>query len=296
MKNKKIYILIPENGVAGGVESLYQLAETLNKLYDHAYVKFVNEVSDPVPSRYKKYNIKIIKTIEDSSENFLIMPEIYTKKIKEFKNIKILFFWLSVDNNKWRFKDFSNHNIIHLYQSEYANSYLIKNNVLNKLRILDYIYEQKYPKYHKENIVCYNPAKCPEQIYKLIKEWEKDIKFVPLSNMTREELLNNLYKSKIYIDFGHFPGRDRIPREACLYDNIIFTSRIGASKFNEDITIPPKYKLEHIDIQTSSIFKKALEDYYNIIYDFKTFKKIILQDKYNHETDVNILLNYLEIF
>jgi hypothetical protein len=54
----------------------------------------------------------------------------------------------------------------------------------------------------KENIVVYNPKKGLAFTQKIIKK-AKDIKFVPLINMSRDEVIKTLQKAKVYIDFGN---------------------------------------------------------------------------------------------
>ena len=50
----------------------------------------------------------------------------------------------------------------------------------------------------------------------LIKK--NDFNFVPLINLNNDEIINTLSKSKIYIDIGSHPGKDRLPREAALLE------------------------------------------------------------------------------
>ena len=45
----------------------------------------------------------------------------------------------------------------------------------------------------------------------------QDLRWVPLIGMTTEEMRSCMSKSKVYIDFGNHPGKDRIPREAAIF-------------------------------------------------------------------------------
>lgn len=51
-------------------------------------------------------------------------------------------------------------------------------------------------------------------------------------------------KSKVYIDFGNHPGKDRIPREAAISGCIVITGKRGAAAFAEDVCIPETYKFD----------------------------------------------------
>lgn len=60
--------------------------------------------------------------------------------------------------------------------------------------------------------------------------------------MNREEVIALLQKAKVYIDFGHHPGKDRIPREACMLGCCVITSKKGSARFQEDVPISDDYK------------------------------------------------------
>jgi hypothetical protein len=109
----------------------------------------------------------------------------------------------------------------------------------------------------------------------------QDVNFIPLVNMSEDDVIFNLKKSKVYIDFGHHPGRDRFPREAVLNNNIIITNFRGSALFYNDIPIHPvKYKFESNDIlDLCGSIKSSLENYSEKIKDFKLYKSMILNQK-----------------
>jgi len=57
---------------------------------------------------------------------------------------------------------------------------------------------------------------------------------MPIENMPADTVHETLLKSQIYIDFGHHPGKDRIPREAAMSGNIVFLHERGAAAFHLD--------------------------------------------------------------
>lgn len=81
----------------------------------------------------------------------------------------------------------------------------------------------------KENLILYNPKKD----FPIQKNNRKNpnFKFVPLVGYSRAELNDLFDKAKIYIDFGNFPGKDRLPREAVIHKCCIITGKNGASFF-----------------------------------------------------------------
>ena len=98
----------------------------------------------------------------------------------------------------------------------------------------------------KKNIVCYNPTKGIDITNEIINN-NKDIEFIPLIDMSEVQIINVLKSSKVYIDFGNHPGKDRIPREAALSGNCVISSISGSAKYFNDMPILNKYKMVNID-------------------------------------------------
>jgi len=262
----------------GGVESLYQLCHIINEQGGEGYIHFVSNHPNPIPEEYKKYNIKTHQDLIDSPNHHYIIPEVWTEKVKNFTNSKKSIWWLSVNNNHGKFKDFDNTEITHFYQSEYANHFLSNNNVTNKFPLHDYIDGVIYDNYPKEKIICYNPAKGREASDFIIKNCP-DIQFLPLVNMTKDDIISSLKKSMIYMDFGHHPGRDRIPREAAILNNIVLTSKIGSANFYEDISIPDKFKYESLNKSIREDIINIFDNYNEIINDFTEYRQKISEQK-----------------
>lgn len=95
----------------------------------------------------------------------------------------------------------------------------------------------------KEDVVLYNPKK-GAAFTKALREMAQDLRWVPLIGMTTEEMRSCMSKSKVYIDFGNHPGKDRIPREAAISGCIVITGKRGAAAFAEDVCIPETYKFD----------------------------------------------------
>lgn len=174
-------------------------------------------------------------------------PVIFMKHlIKDFKQ-----FFPSKCLKKSEFKD-----IYHMYNCHYIKEYLIENGVPeDRMAYLCGPLEDKYYKVDfdsvksfKENIVIYNPAKMNKAFLgKLEEELDdmgSDIKFVPIVNMNREQVYRTVRSAKVYVDFGFFPGPERMPREAvALYCNII-TSTDGSAANDVDVPVPREFKFD----------------------------------------------------
>ena len=86
----------------------------------------------------------------------------------------------------------------------------------------------------------------------------------------------------MYIDFGHHPGKDRLPREAAMSMCAIMTGRRGSAKYDEDVPIPRKYKYDENDTSMRSIVdgvKCLLHNYDTCIDEFENYRNSIKQEK-----------------
>jgi hypothetical protein len=286
-----IYVMAPPKSTygGGGVESLYQLVYAINYIFKKAYLFFETDDLDPVDIRYIDYNPQWVGKIDDNQSNLLIVPEIWTDRLDDYRHINKAIWWLSVDHNWQKFNDFGNKEITHFCQSYYVQHYLNSSGAYNTIMLNDYInlYHTKINK-TKKDIIAYNPAKGIEKTHEVIK-LNPSLKFVPIQNMTREETINLLSESKCYIDFGNHPGRDRIPREAALLGNCVITNLEGSAKFAGDIPIPSRYKIDDIT-KVGELLVDCLVNYETRINDFDKYRRIILRQKDELMSSVTINL------
>lgn len=324
-KFNNIYILCPANHKTGGTELLHQLANELHANGKTVHIAYYFEgkkanKANPIPDAFKQYNFIACteKDIPNVSDALLIVPEVCIGKIKKHAKCTTIIWWLSVDNfykhesiksisKNFGFLSALKHICIgdlynpkllnkvdyHFYQSYYAKDFLISKGIeQEKLFYLsDYIndiYLTLTPNSNKEDIVLYNPKKGFEFTSKLI-EYDKSIKWVPIINMTNEQVRDIMCKAKVYVDFGNHPGKDRIPREAAICGCCIITGLNGSAKFHEDVPIPEKYKfdssndnIEHIIMRIHNI----MNNYDKISNDFNEYKKFISNEKSTFKKDV----------
>lgn len=328
LQNKKIVIFCPSNVVTGGTELLHQLCDQLNNQSIEAHIFYTGD-SRTIPHAFISYNLKICLNI-DEDNTILVLPETLTEFVHEYKNLPIFIWWLSVDNFfmynsslistfHWNYirgfrkmlhiiKSFvlSRNNkkltalsllkkksIFHLYQSEYANHFLQKNKLHQALKLTDYInlnfINNSDPHTNKQDIVLYNPQKGYAFTRKLIKKYP-EIRWIPIIGKTREEVTELLKISKVYIDFGHHPGKDRLPREAAINNCCIITSTNGSAIFFEDLPIPSEYKF-NTSIKDIPKIKMLIDeifiDYKTHLQNFKYYRKQIVSEYNNFRSEVN---------
>lgn len=318
----KIYVLCPSNLKTGGTELLHQLVSSLLSLNKNAYIAYYLEgkydAKKPTPDAFDKYvggHWCLVNDIEDKPENVAIFPETGLGKSKKFHKLQKCAWWLSVDNynvmkgmsnrlKQYGIKSFIKHLAlndyfndktittipVHFFQSYYAADFArskgVKEDALFYLS--DYIndmYIKPINTTGRENIVAYNPKKGIEFTRKLISS-APDISWVPIVNMTNEEVRNLLDRAKIYIDFGNHPGKDRIPREAAISGCCIITDLKGAAAYEQDVPIPSKFKFDDSDENIPKVIKEirnCLENYENVTHEFDEYRLFIKGEKQRFE-------------
>jgi len=317
-QNTKIFVSCPANVATGGPELLHQLVHELNKLNFNAFMFYHDmDNTNPIHKEYIKYDNPYVDKIEDDKNNILIVPEMNTGMIYNYTNIQKVIWWLSVDNyykifqsniiwksfikkilyklgyfKVYRFqKDIK---LLHFVQSEYAKQHLLNKGITNISFLGDYLNELFIKKQidnfnnQKEDIIIYNPKKGIEFTKKIINN-SKNIKFVPIENMTREEVATLLSRAKVYIDFGNHPGKDRIPREAAISGCCIITNKQGSAKYYEDVMINDRFKFDDIDNNIPNIIKKiqdCINNYNDNISKFDKYRKKIKQEQSYFISDI----------
>jgi hypothetical protein len=221
-----IYVMCPYQSVSGGPELAHQFCYIANLIAQKEIAKicYIDISSDdcissrsvdaPAPTAYHKY-----ETHHATTPGEVDLP-LLRKKVHH-----------------------------HLLQSQYAKEYVLQNFTTPSLFWLtDYINTEHgtflYPANLRNDVALYNPKKGYQTLEKVMEKvnW---IKWIPLYNLTIEEEIILMQSSKIYVDFGHHPGKDRIPREAAVNGCCVITNREGSAAYHEDVPIPSEYKYAH---------------------------------------------------
>jgi hypothetical protein len=334
----KIYIACPRSNTRGGPESLHQLACKSRELGLDVYIYYYDSKELTSPDKFSMYKIKIAERIQDDSSNLLIVPEIATELLYQYKNIRKCIWWLSLDFylmrrarhkahaiadrfkipiyfevlilialivtgrldfKMFRFKSDKN-KIFHFYNCEYVKEYLIDNGVNedNIMYLCGPLREEYFGTENnltgKKDIVAFNPAKGYGFTRKIIdraSELKLDVPFIPIKNMKSSAVVELLKKSKVYIDFGWFPGPERIPREAVmLYCNIV-TSTTGSAKNDIDVPIPKECKFdtkyENINMIVDKI-STILDNYNDYLPLYEEYRLKVVNQKELFEENIKV--------
>lgn len=292
----------------------------------------INNKNKPIPTPYMNYVDKygLMSDIIDNDENAIVVPETLTHLLKKFNNIKKYVWWLSVQNDtnavfknklKTVFKKIFNLNnikkvfkirtlinyvkhkpykfdsddVIHLCASYYAFDY-VSNKTSNCHLLIEpiskYFLENSYDLKEKKNVCLYNPKKNINFTKKIIKK-ASNINFIPLIGYSQKELIDLYASSKVYIDFGFFPGAERIPKEAVKCGCCVITGKNGASAFYNDVPVLDEYKFDSKDENIDKIIDKIMYCFINydeIKKDFDEYRSVV------NRLESNFVAGLIDIF
>ena len=185
-------------------------------------------------------------------------------------------------------------NVVNAYQSEYAQNFLINQGFKQTIPLSDYINTDFYKGFttlDRKDIILYNPKKGLAFTKKIISR-ANQFNWVAVQNMNRTELVKMFNISKLYIDFGYHPGKDRLPREAVLNGCCVITGVKGSARFFEDVPIENCYKFKQNGKSLNSIIEtiqNVMTNYDSHVSNFNFYRNQILNEKQLFENQVKSL-------
>ena len=314
----KIYVGCLASKHTGGLTLAHQLCRELRNLgyeaYMYYYYGLIQKRTYPVNEHYVKFDLPFVYMIDDEKDNVVIAPETNVEILRHLKYAQKVIWWMSVDNyfltqhtlkgkiiNVFGLRRYriNQPGIYHLAQSYYAMDFLRGKVADSHLMYLsDYLDDEFMASVHdrpilqKTDKVLYNPSKGYE-FTKKIMDSSPDLEWFPLKSLSPTQMREVMETSKVYIDFGNHPGKDRIPREAAISGCCVITGKRGAARFYQDVPIPEEYKF---DDNTESIpaivrqIKSCITDYGNHFHDFDLYRTMIREEHHA------FLVNVKEIF
>lgn len=275
----QIVILIPLGVRTGGPEALHQLSDSLlGQGYD-ARVWYTQagdlevlaaavaqqgggDVVLRVPARtnpfddYDKYRVVQADVLHVGADTCFVLPEVYINWMKYLQRSRSVVWWLSVDNaleglgpRHVNLNSLRHPRVLHAWQSGYARDFVNALGLPNALPLSDYTplggITQGLPKtdiaMNAGGKVIYDVAAIAARL-----ERECHTRVHLIKGMSREQVYDSLGRSKLFIDLGNFPGKDRMAREAMLRGCCVFALDAGAAR---DYALPDEFyfKPEHVD-------------------------------------------------
>ena len=197
---------------------------------------------------------------------------------------------------------------IHILQSYYVYNFLTNFAKTSNMFFLHEPLEDDYlnisiSKDRKEDIVTWNTRKAYPITLKVVKFLKKNkVHVVYLENVGKGNMINILGKSKIFIDIGIHPGRDRPPREAVVLGNIAVVNNHGGCFYYDDCMIEQPFKVDcYTESRCNIDPKKVAEDilYYMENYEyyykkyFAKFREYILEEPKLYQKEIEQLTKIL---
>lgn len=287
-----VLCVCPSQVVTGGTESIHNFTKELSEHVDAQIWYMGAGLHRPQPDEYDGYGVRYVTEFPQGFRGLIIFPEIWANMALDpkYKDCIRAVNWLGIDayaGHTPRAKTgavFNDDSILHLAQSEYAHDFLQKLGVKKIYRNVDVLntdFFEDYTETERSNVVLYNPAKATDFTQRLMNACS-GVTFRPIKGLSRSQVIKLMRKSKLYIDFGNFPGRERIPREAVMCGCCIIIGAVGSGRFYEDFTIPSRYIYERNDAHIFAIVRaihNVLNNYEECRRDFDMFRKIIEEDR-----------------
>lgn len=271
----KFIILCPFGIRTGGPEACFQLSDSLLRqgfeaemwlcepadiiAFQEYNAKAIPGASFELPPKfhgiaeYDCYKYKPLTRYTPNDEVIFVLPETYIAAISLFLGKKIIVWWLSVDN---AFKalglinlNFLRHpTILHAAQSHYAKNFLCVLGLASYM-LTDYTV---VPQINVESIF-QRPLKVALNaggkvitnlniLSTLIEAHCPTVEIVRIAGLSREMVYEIFSTSRVFLDLGNFPGKDRMAREALLLGSTIILGSSGAGANESDFPIARMYR------------------------------------------------------
>lgn len=305
----------------GGPEALHQLGYMINRLGGNAKMAYYGPISrlgmngdrlqndtsgSPMPQVYAQYQPQVLEETELNEGTLIIFPEV----LMISSNHNAAMWWLSVDNalianpklkdDDYRKQFFADEKLIHFHQSDYARNYLEKAGAPNIQPLTDFTDPQFIdysrtitvtPITARANKICFFPAKGAELARDFLTHGQlrHAIDLVPIQKMAKTEVRDTLFSARIYIDFGHHPGKDRVPREAAIAGAVVLLHAAGAACHNDDHPLHDHYRFTRDDITSGRLHQlidTILDDPQTHFDAQQSYHDKILLEKANFESEV----------
>jgi hypothetical protein len=296
---RTVYLLVHAKSRTGGPEALHQLGRALLDLGHDARMVYMSRehppvvqdnlirfpvIDDPMPTAYAHYGVPNTFDVVDDAGNAIILPEMEPGMTRLVQRMTQHIWWLSIDNGLRSvaafggFQAIRTSGCVHLCQSYYALEYLRQRGIQG-LPLFDYtapehaaVAAQAVPDGRQDRVLF--PAR-GAWFTGWLQSWAPDLDWQEIKGFTPEQVQSLFLTSKLYVDFGSHPGKDRMPREAAILGCCIVTGQRGAAGNPFDIPILPRYKFRDARLNIPRIvraIRSVLTDYATSVHDFDTYR------------------------
>jgi hypothetical protein len=252
----------------------------------------------------------------------MVLPETYLAPLfrRKYSAIKKVVWWLSVVNYYLTQKEIDKESsrskrtllkklfsspvptfqllkekgVLSIAHSWYSVLHLRKNGIEPVGQLSDYMNDaflKDKAQTQKEDIIIWNPKKNDDFLQEIIDRTPQ-FQWKAISNMLPEEVVGWMSRAKLYIDFGYHPGKERMPREACIMRCCMIIGKVGSAAYAEDMPIPEKYRFEKNHDDLPAIIKcvnDCMVNYEKYISDFDSYRDTLCGEKEKFIADIKKL-------
>jgi hypothetical protein len=236
--------------------------------------------TSPMPAHFAQYHPNVLTHAPLGPDTLVVFPEpLSNLAAMADASYQRALWWLSLDNalpqnpglveDDYRQRFFADPGLVHFFQSDYTRDYLRHSGSLRYHPLSDYtdpdfihqsqIASENPPIAGRPNKICFFPNKGADRAASFLqgRALRPDIEFVPIRDMTKKQVRKTLFDARLYIDFGHHPGKDRVPREAAIAGAILLLHAAGAATYFLDHPLPPAYLFTEEDITSGALHQKV---------------------------------------
>ena len=251
--------------------------------------------ASPMPEHFAQYDPQVLRETRLGPGTLIVYPEPLLKHAAAQDAVhQRAVWWLSFDNalaqnpelmdEAFRRALFGDPELIHFFQSDYTRGFLQAWGARQLYSLSDYtdptfvhrslIASDNPPIARRRRTVCYFPNKGAELAERFIAgrvalgsqfaselgaRLRHAVEFLPIRDMTKTEVRETLFGAQVYIDFGHHPGKDRVPREAAIAGAVVLLHDRGAAKCFADHPLAADYRFSEEDITTGRLYQRLDE-------------------------------------
>lgn len=294
-----VYIMYPRGRRTGGPEALYQLGAALRELGIAAFMVPLPFSRDlPRIADYDAYGVPEANEAIDAAGCAIVVPEVSYYMLARYRRAERFCWWLSINHSQLfhfgvmtatstkrypRLRNLAHRAIYawevaarpialrlpvhHLTQSAFAWAFLQSRTNLLPSMLSDYTTlsidgTTPRPEINPRQI-SYSFAKGGYLVQRVIDSNLVDADWVPIRDMSRAQVVATLSTSSIYLDLGHQPGKDRLPREAASAGAVTVVARVGAGAYHLDFPLPYEHKIvvdRELTTTASRVLNNVLSD------------------------------------
>jgi hypothetical protein len=288
-----VFVLCPPHA-SGGPDALHQLVSTLNELGARAFISYLPPADAVTAALRERYAVAPALPV-DAADNLIVIPEMMTGQARAFAKARTAIWWLSVDHfvgyagrgehvlrRRLLLHDLRSllrlptsrltwpemRGLDHYTPTAYAKAFLHRHGIAS-VPLRDPVNDSFLsvaPASMRRDAVAFSPQKGMDYTAQVLDALA-GVPAIALQGLSRAQLIEVLRQTKVYLDFGYFPGADRMPREALLCGACIVIGRRGAAANPHDHPIPDAYKIDHT---ARDFAARAREAVLRIFGDFET--------------------------